>query len=90
VVATNSPISNLFALHTKMAPYRSYAMAFEVRAGTLPDALYWDTLDPYYYVRLQPCDKQTDYVIIGGEDHKSGEADDARSRLESFRTRTAG
>ena len=77
VVATNSPISDLFALHTKMAPYRSYAMAFEIKAGALPDALYWDTLDPYHYVRLQPGEKQTDYVIVGGEDHKSGEADDA-------------
>ena len=77
VVATNSPISNLFALHTKMAPYRSYAMAFEIKVGALPDALYWDTLDPYHYVRLQPGDQQKDYVIVGGGDHKSGEADDA-------------
>jgi glycine/D-amino acid oxidase-like deaminating enzyme/nitrite reductase/ring-hydroxylating ferredoxin subunit len=84
VVATNSPISDLFTLHTKMAPYRSYAMAFEIKAGALPDALYWDTLDPYHYVRLQPGDKQTDYVIVGGEDHKSGEADDAGRRFEAL------
>ena len=84
VVATNSPISDLFALHTKMAPYRSYAMAFEIKAGALPDALYWDTLDPYHYVRLQPGEKQTDYVIVGGEDHKSGEADDAERRFEAL------
>jgi glycine/D-amino acid oxidase-like deaminating enzyme/nitrite reductase/ring-hydroxylating ferredoxin subunit len=81
VVATNSPISNLFALHTKMAPYRSYAMAFEIRAGGLPDALYCDTLDPYHYVRLQPGDQQKNYVIVGGGDHKSGEADDAGLRF---------
>jgi glycine/D-amino acid oxidase-like deaminating enzyme/nitrite reductase/ring-hydroxylating ferredoxin subunit len=84
VVATNSPISDLFALHTKMAPYRSYAMAFEIKAGALPDALYWDTLDPYHYVRLQPGDKQKDYVIVGGEDHKSGEANDAERRFEAL------
>jgi glycine/D-amino acid oxidase-like deaminating enzyme/nitrite reductase/ring-hydroxylating ferredoxin subunit len=83
VVATNSPISHRFALHTKMAPYRSYAMAFEIRRGVLPDALYWDTLDPYHYVRLQPGDK-SDHVIVGGADHKTGEADDADVRFEAI------
>lgn len=83
VVATNSPISDLFALHTKMAPYRSYAMAFEIIRGALADALYWDTLDPYHYVRLQPGDK-SDHVIIGGADHKSGEADDAAIRFDAL------
>ncbi len=84
VVATNSPISDLFALHTKMAPYRSYAMAFQIKAGALPDALYWDTLDPYHYVRVQPGDKRKDYVIVGGCDHKSGEADDATVRFDAL------
>jgi glycine/D-amino acid oxidase-like deaminating enzyme/nitrite reductase/ring-hydroxylating ferredoxin subunit len=83
VIATNSPISNRFALHTKMAPYRSYAMAFEIKRGALPDALYWDTLDPYHYVRLQPGDK-FDHVIVGGADHKTGEADDAGVRFEAI------
>jgi len=87
VVATNSPISDRFALHTKMAPYRTYAMAFEIKKGLLPDALYWDTEEPYHYVRLQPGDQKTDYVIVGGEDHKSGEANDGEqrfARLESW------
>ena len=50
------PIVDQFALHTKMAPYRTYAMAFSIPTGAIPDALYWDTLDPYHYVRLQPGD----------------------------------
>jgi glycine/D-amino acid oxidase-like deaminating enzyme/nitrite reductase/ring-hydroxylating ferredoxin subunit len=90
VVATNSPISDLFALHTKMAPYRSYAMAFEIKNGALPDALYWDTLDPYHYVRLQPGVGKTDSVIVGGEDHKSGEANDAERRFEALETWARG
>lgn len=84
VVATNSPIVDRFALHTKMAPYRTYAMAFAIKRGAIPDALYWDTLDPYHYVRLQPGDKQSDYLIVGGADHKSGEADDATLRFEAL------
>ncbi|MDQ8731399.1 FAD-dependent oxidoreductase [Bradyrhizobium sp. LHD-71] len=87
VIATNSPIVDRYALHTKMAPYRTYAMAFSIPAGALPDALYWDTEDPYHYVRLQPGSRGKDYVIVGGEDHKTGEADDAEkrfSRLEDW------
>jgi Rieske Fe-S protein len=87
VVATNSPISDRFALHTKMAPYRTYAMALTIPRGALPDALYWDTEDPYHYVRLQPGDGKEDLLIVGGEDHKSGEADDGAqrfARLESW------
>lgn len=84
VVATNSPIVDRFALHTKMAPYRSYAMAFAIEKGAIPDALYWDTLDPYHYVRLQPGEGKTDYLIVGGADHKSGEADDAEVRLQAL------
>jgi glycine/D-amino acid oxidase-like deaminating enzyme/nitrite reductase/ring-hydroxylating ferredoxin subunit len=84
VVATNSPVSDLFALHTKMAPYRSYAMAFEIRCGALSDALYWDTLDPYHYIRVQPGDGKVDHVIVGGADHKTGEADDADIRFEAI------
>jgi glycine/D-amino acid oxidase-like deaminating enzyme/nitrite reductase/ring-hydroxylating ferredoxin subunit len=84
VVATNSPIVDTFALHTKMAPYRTYAMAFSIKRGAIPDALYWDTLDPYHYVRLQPGEGPTDYLIVGGADHKSGEADDADLRFEAL------
>jgi glycine/D-amino acid oxidase-like deaminating enzyme/nitrite reductase/ring-hydroxylating ferredoxin subunit len=84
VVATNSPIIDRFSLHSKMAPYRTYAIAFEVPRGAIPDALYWDTLDPYHYVRLQPGEGRTDYLIAGGCDHKSGEADDAAVRFEAL------
>ncbi len=81
VVATNSPINDRYAIHTKQAPYRTYAMAFSVPAGSLPDGLYWDTLDPYHYVRLQPGSGGKDFLIVGGADHKTGEADDAEQRF---------
>ena len=82
VVATNSPINDRVTLHTKEAPYRTYAMAFQLPRGTLEDALYWDTLDPYHYVRLHPGTGRSDYLIVGGEDHKTGEADDAERRYK--------
>jgi glycine/D-amino acid oxidase-like deaminating enzyme/nitrite reductase/ring-hydroxylating ferredoxin subunit len=83
VVATNSPVNDRATLHSKMAPYRTYAMAFTIPRGTLPDALYWDMADPYHYVRLNPGPGSTDYLIVGGADHKSGEADDGDVRFEA-------
>ena len=53
-----------------MALYRTYAIAFSLPPGALPDALYWDMVDPYHYVRLQPKGDGTSYLIVGGEDHK--------------------
>jgi glycine/D-amino acid oxidase-like deaminating enzyme/nitrite reductase/ring-hydroxylating ferredoxin subunit len=90
VVATNSPVHLKLALHSKQAPYRTYAIAALLPKGALKDALYWDTLDPYHYVRLQPLSDKEEIVIVGGEDHKCGEADDGEARfaaLESW-TRT--
>jgi len=84
VFATNSPIGGSVTLHAKQAPYRTYVVAALLPHGVLTDALYWDTLDPYHYVRLQPYSEQQDVVIVGGEDHKSGRADDAQTRFAAL------
>jgi glycine/D-amino acid oxidase-like deaminating enzyme/nitrite reductase/ring-hydroxylating ferredoxin subunit len=84
VVAANSPIADRVALHSKQAPYRSYAIALTIPKDTIEDALYWDTLDPYHYVRLQPGPGAIDELIVGGGDHKTGEANDAQARLEGL------
>jgi glycine/D-amino acid oxidase-like deaminating enzyme/nitrite reductase/ring-hydroxylating ferredoxin subunit len=84
VVATNSPINDRFQLHSKMSPYRTYAMAFTQPRGALPDALFWDTGDPYHYVRMNPGPGSVDYLIAGGADHRSGEADDGDIRFEAI------
>jgi glycine/D-amino acid oxidase-like deaminating enzyme/nitrite reductase/ring-hydroxylating ferredoxin subunit len=81
VVCTNSPISDMVVTHTKMAPYRTCVVAFAVPKGTILDALYWDTPDPYHYIRLQPLDDTRDALIVGGEDYKTAHADDAGERF---------
>lgn len=81
VVATNSPIHQTVGFHSKQTPYRTYAMAFDLQHGQVEDQLYWDTLDPYHYVRLTSGPNGRDRLIVGGEDHKSGEADNALSRF---------
>ncbi len=84
VFATNGPIGGSVTIHNKQAPYRTYALAAKLPRGSLGDALYWDTLDPYHYVRLQPHSESHDLVIVGGEDHKSGEANDGEARLAAL------
>lgn len=81
--ATNAPIAGRLTLQTKMAPYRSYVVALGIPKGAVDDALYWDTLDSYHYVRLQPG-ADNDFLIVGGEDHKTGEADDADRRFAAL------
>jgi glycine/D-amino acid oxidase-like deaminating enzyme/nitrite reductase/ring-hydroxylating ferredoxin subunit len=83
VNATNAPIAGRLTLQAKMAPYRTYALAISVPKGSVQDALYWDTLDAYHYVRIQPR-ADDDALIVGGEDHKTGEADDAEARFAAL------
>jgi glycine/D-amino acid oxidase-like deaminating enzyme/nitrite reductase/ring-hydroxylating ferredoxin subunit len=87
VVATNTPVNDRVAIHTKQAAYRTFVVAARVPRGSVAQALFWDTPDPYHYVRIQRLDDGSDVLIVGGEDHKTGQADDAAerfSRLESW------
>ncbi len=96
VVATNTPINDMYAIHTKQAPYMSYVVGARVPKGSVTDALYWDTLKAYHYVRIQPVDPHNvthngrgefDLLIVGGEDHKTGQATDTtlrHARLEGW------
>lgn len=79
VVATNTPVNDLVAIHTKQAPYLTYVIAARVPLGALTRALYWDTPDPYHYVRLQTVEDH-DLLIVGGEDHKTGQEEDGEER----------
>ncbi|MBC7692428.1 MAG: FAD-dependent oxidoreductase [Methylotenera sp.] len=85
IVATNSPSFCRMTLHTKISAYRTYAMAVEVDAdlsGKLRNVkgLFYDTADPYHYIRSQKIDK-INYWIIGGEDHKVGMEEDTDQRF---------
>jgi glycine/D-amino acid oxidase-like deaminating enzyme/nitrite reductase/ring-hydroxylating ferredoxin subunit len=81
VVATNSPINDFYKIHTKQYPYRTYAIAMEVQ-GEPPSALFWDTLEPYHYVRHSH--EGGGLLIIGGEDHKTGQANDGDARYHQL------
>jgi glycine/D-amino acid oxidase-like deaminating enzyme/nitrite reductase/ring-hydroxylating ferredoxin subunit len=80
VAATNvpSPINNWAGVYTKESAYRTYMIGAAVARGLISDALYWDTGDPYHYARLTDAggDAKTEMLIVGGEDHTTGQGGD--------------
>ena len=81
-VCTNSPISDYVVMHLKQAPYRSFVIGAAIAGGSVEPALFWDTESPYHYVRLMKGTASgEDVLIVGGEDHKTGQADDAGARF---------
>ena len=68
--ATHIP-PGINVLHFRNAPYRSYAMAVTLKDGNYPADLAYDLYDPYHYYRTQQVDGKN-YLIAGGEDHKTG------------------
>lgn len=81
VFATNSPVNDWVKMHTKQAAYRTYVVALRIPTGSVAPGLYWDNLDPYHYVRIA-SEGDDDTLIVGGQDHKTGQADDQEERFE--------
>src|SRR5689334_8554230 len=87
VIATHNPLVGLagttgaMLFQTKLALYSSYLVAGRVAKGVVPDVLLWDTADPYRYFRVDPH-RDYDVVILGGEDHKTGQATDTEARYQ--------
>ena len=90
IIATHNPVVGLGGIggatlfQTKLALYTSYVIAGRVGRHAVPDALWWDTADPYQFLRVEPH-RDYDVVIFGGEDHKTGQQGDTEAcyrRLE--------
>jgi glycine/D-amino acid oxidase-like deaminating enzyme/nitrite reductase/ring-hydroxylating ferredoxin subunit len=90
VVATNTPVNDRVTMHTKQAPYRSYVIGVKIMDDAVPNALYWDNSDPYHYIRLvkdrhpdslNAGDESYNILIVGGEDHKTGQEESEQERL---------
>jgi len=83
VVATNTPVNNIFTMHTKQFPFRTYVIGALIPKKAIRPALWWDSGDqnskhytqPYHYVRVQDFDRDNYLLISGGEDHKTGQGD---------------
>ncbi len=85
LVCTHSPYFAISELDVRVAPYQSYVITARV-ADEIPDALFWDDAKPYHYIR-QASAGDPKLLIIGGEDHKTGQGGDEREpfqRLERY------
>jgi glycine/D-amino acid oxidase-like deaminating enzyme/nitrite reductase/ring-hydroxylating ferredoxin subunit len=92
VIATNTPFNYVVSPHTKQAAYRSYVIAAPLPQRDATPGLWWDTEEPFHYVRLcRPYGDEREVALIGGEDHKTGQDDlgaDVRyGRLEEWARR---
>ena len=87
VIATHVPLQGLTGtlgatlFQTKLAPYTSYAVGAKILHGYIPEASFWDTNDPYYYLRVDRR-RRNDYAIFGGEDHKTGQTSDPMEHFQ--------
>lgn len=78
--ATHATLNRVF-LQTKIHAYRSYVCA--IPGAELPDALFWDTRDPYHYLSAFEIDGVR-WNIVGGEDHKTGTDADTEQHFEAL------
>ncbi len=89
VIATHVPLQGKSGVvgaalfQSKLSLYTSYAIGAKLPRNALPGALFWDTSEPYQYLRVEDHPRHQ-YVIFGGEDHKTGQADDTESRFEKL------
>jgi len=89
VIATDVPLTGLSdvasaaLLQTKLAPYTSYVIGATLPKKLAPEASFWDTSDPYYYLRIDP-QRQRDYAVFGGLDHKTGQATDTNTFFDEL------
>jgi Rieske Fe-S protein len=49
----------------------------------MTETLWWDTGDPYFYLRMDR-NESGDMIILGGEDHKTGQETDTYARFEKL------
>jgi glycine/D-amino acid oxidase-like deaminating enzyme/nitrite reductase/ring-hydroxylating ferredoxin subunit len=90
VVATNYPITRWLGIVPKVASYRTFVIGAEIPRGSIPHMLMWDTGDPYHYIRVAPGQSSDqEILLVGGEDHKTGQEDDGDQRFAKLESWTA-
>jgi len=85
IYATHIP-PGVNLIHLRCTPWRSYAMAFTLKSKKYLQELVYDMYDPYHYMRSQKIGRK-EYMIVGGEDHKTGHEENAEAsflKLESY------
>ena len=86
IVATHLPILDRGFFFTKTNPHRSYAIGAPIDGASAPDGMFINSGQPTRSIRTMR-DGERLYLNVGGEGHKTGQAEDTPERyaaLEEF------
>jgi glycine/D-amino acid oxidase-like deaminating enzyme/nitrite reductase/ring-hydroxylating ferredoxin subunit len=89
VVTSNFPIFDPAFYYARMYQKRSYVLAVSLKKE-LPEGMFYSESQPYHSFRTQPY-KKGDVLIVGGENHKTGQeknTEDRYSKLEAYARKT--
>ena len=81
VLATHAPKLSPSPLLESLTGYLSYTLAFELGLTGFPAGLFWDTDEPYHYLR-NVHDQGRDLLLIGGADQPIQTASPAEARFQ--------
>lgn len=82
IVTTNLPILDQGLYFAKTFPKRSYLIGARIDGAIAPEGMFIGTGEGYRSIRTTPMDDGGTLLLIGGEGHKVGEADDTEARFE--------
>jgi glycine/D-amino acid oxidase-like deaminating enzyme/nitrite reductase/ring-hydroxylating ferredoxin subunit len=92
VVATHNPLAagkgflSATLFQTKLSLYTSYVLGAHLPPRAAPEALFWDTDHPYEYLRVDHRGDH-EYAILGGEDVKTGQEENAEEVFRKLHRR---
>ena len=85
ILATHTPVGLRPSVQARLEPWRSYVIGVRL-AEPFPDEIFWDTADPYNYLRRYD-DEDPTLLILGGADHHTGsrgEGEESYAQLEAY------
>jgi nitrite reductase/ring-hydroxylating ferredoxin subunit len=90
LLSNSAPFVDRRRIYARLRACRTYAMTALLPCGEVPEGLFWNTLDPYDYARLDAGSKN-DRLILGGADHgvgQVGQPERAQAKVARYWTRT--
>lgn len=84
VIATHIPCGDPNQISERITAFQTYCVEANIPSGILSEALYWDTQTPYHYFRVDHFPTH-DRIILGGEDHKTGQGNDTESHFANLK-----
>jgi glycine/D-amino acid oxidase-like deaminating enzyme/nitrite reductase/ring-hydroxylating ferredoxin subunit len=82
IEATHTPLNRSLGIQSRVSPYLTYVLGLRIK-GEVPSGLFWDTAEPYHYLRRAKVGSG-DCLLVGGADHKSGQEQDPGRHLEEL------